>query len=113
MENNVYQNPNVQIYQNPNADYMEKANEFLKKAIISAAISTLPIGSIIAIGMASRNRQRLLEYLDRGGLHTIRIKFASAISRAGKYSGVGYTIFWAFYLLYFVILITGLIVSSR
>ena len=105
MDNNVYQNQQ----QNQNSDYLEKANRFLKSAIISSAISFLPVGSIIAISMASKNRKALLEYLDRGGLHTIRIKFASAFSRAGKYSGVGFTILWAGYLLYFLALILALI----
>lgn len=117
MENNVYQNPSYQIYQDPNADYMVKANEFLKKAIISCAISSLPIGSIIAMCMASKNRAALLDYLSRGGLHTIRIKFASALSRGGKYAGLGFTIFWAVYglifLIYIIAIITALVATSR
>ena len=53
--------------------------------------------------MATKNRKALLEYLDKGGVHTIKMKVCSALSRAGRYAGIGYTIFWALYLLYFLI----------
>lgn len=112
MENNNYQNPSAQIYQNNNEEYMAKANEFLKKAIISCAISFIPVASVIAMCMASKNRKQLLEYLDRGGLHTIRIKFASALSRAGKYSGLAYTIFWVFYAILIGCSLAGIIFAA-
>ena len=62
MENNnynaqqqYYQQPSQQqyVYVQPNDPaYLATANEFLKNAIISCCISSLPIGSIIAIFMA-------------------------------------------------------------
>ena len=81
----------------PNYNIVVK--EFLTKAIVSCAISALPIGSIIALVMASKNRDAILNYLSKGGYHTTKIKVCSALSRAGKYAGIGYTIFWGFYLL--------------
>ena len=115
MENNQYQQPQYQqaqpvyqyqapVQQQQPADphYAEVAKDFLTKAIVSCAISTLPVGSIIAINMATKNREALLGYLSRGGLHTDRIKVSSALSRAGRYGGIGFTIFWGIYALYFV-----------
>ena len=110
----VYQTPNQlkqpgyqfpDQYQLPQADpnYAAIVKDFLTKAIVSCAISSLPVGSIIAIFMATKNRKALLEYLDKGGVHTIKMKVCSALSRAGRYAGIGYTIFWALYLLYFLI----------
>ena len=114
MENNQYQQPQYQqaqpVYQyqpvqtqppfDPN--YAALAKDFLTKAIVSCAICSLPVGSIIAINMATKNREALLGYLSRGGLHTDRIKVSSALSRAGRYGGIGFTIFWGIYALYFV-----------
>ena len=104
MENNTYYQPQFnQIYAQPaDMNYNELSNEFLTMAIVSCAISTLPIGSIIAIFMASKNRKKLLDYLGRGGLHTPKIKVSSALSRAGKYSGIAMTVIWAFYMLFFL-----------
>ena len=78
--------------------YAEASKDFLTKAIVSCAIASLPVGSIIAIIIASKNRKVLLEYLERGGLHTEKIKVSSALSRAGKYAGIGFTCFWGFYI---------------
>lgn len=124
MENNQYQQPQYQqaqpvyqyqapVQQQQPADphYAEVAKDFLTKAIVSCAISTLPVGSIIAINMATKNRQALLDYLARGGLHTDRIKVSSALSRAGRYTGIGFTIFWAVYALYFAFVIGAMILS--
>ena len=58
----------------------------------------MPVGSIIALVMASKNRKAILEYLDGGGLHTEKIKVSSALSRAGKYAGIGFTCLWGFYI---------------
>ena len=97
-----YQAP-VQQQQPVDPNYAEVSTDFLTKAIVAGAISTLPVGSIIAINMATKNRAALLDYLSRGGLHTVKIKISSALSRAARYSGIGFTIFWAVWLLYYII----------
>ena len=89
-----------------NSNYNETAKDFLTKAIVSCAISTLPIGSIIAINMATKNRAALLDFLSKGGYHTMKIKVSSALSRAGRYSGIASTIFWGIYFLFIAIAIT-------
>ena len=113
MENNNY-NAQQQYYQQPvqqpqyvceqpnDPVYLAAANEYLRNAIISCCISSLPIGSIIAIFMAKKYRKQLLEFLEKGGLHTPRIKVSSALLRGGMYSGIGFTIVWGIYL-FFVI----------
>lgn len=116
MDNNQYQQPQYQQaqqtyqYQAPvqqqqpvDPNYDEVSNDFLTKAIVAGAISSLPVGSIIAINMATKNRAALLDYLSRGGLHTVKIKISSALSRGARYSGIGFTIFWAVWLLYYII----------
>lgn len=109
MENNNNNNYVQQQYQQPMApyqyrtadpNYAEAAKDFLTKAIVACAISSLPVGSIIALNMAVKNRKAILEYLDKGGLHTMKIKVSSALSRAGRYAGIAYTIIWCLYLLY-------------
>ncbi len=115
MDNNQYQQPEYQQaqqtyqYQAPvqqqqpvDPNYAAVSKDFLTKAIVAGAISTLPVGSIIAINMATKNRAALLDYLSRGGLHTVKIKISSALSRAARYSGIGFTIFWAVWLLYYI-----------
>ena len=97
----AYQAP-VQQQQPVDPNYAEVSKDFLTKAIVAGAISTLPVGSIIAINMATKNRAALLDYLSRGGLHTVKIKISSALSRAARYSGIGFTIFWAVWLLYYI-----------
>ena len=99
--------------------YEEKASGFLRSAIISCAVCSIPIGSIIAIVMGSKNYKAILEYLSEGGPHTGRIKTSAALSKTGKYVGVGMTIFWGFYLAYFAFMIimtilvaTGAIASN-
>lgn len=119
MENNNY-NAQQQYYQQPvqqpqyvyqpnDPAYLAIANEYLKNAIISCCIAALPVGSIIAIFMGKKYRTQLLEYLAKGGLHTPRIKVSSALLRAGTYAGIGYTIFWGVYLLWFLIYIIAMI----
>ena len=117
MENNQYEQPvyqyqPVQAQQPVDPNYSEVSKEFLTKAIVSCAIASLPVGSIIAIFLASKNRTALLDYLAKGGLHTDKIKFSSALSRAGKYAGIGYTCMWAFYMLYWVFMMVLVIVAA-
>lgn len=124
MDNNQYQQPEYQQaqqtyqYQAPvqqqqpvDPNYAEVSKEFLTKAIVAGAISTLPVGSIIAINMATKNRAALLDYLSRGGLHTVKIKISSALSRAARYSGIGYTILWGIWLLYYIFMMLALILG--
>lgn len=113
MENNTYYQPqNNQIYSQPaDMNYNELSKDFLTKAIVSCAISTLPVGSIIAIFMAAKNRKSLLDYLARGGLHTEKIKVSSALSRAGKYSGIAMTVLWGIYLLYIIFIFAFFILA--
>ena len=60
MENNNYQQ---QVYYQPSynsydPNYSATAKEFLTKAIIACAISSLPVGSIIAIFWHPRTEKR-------------------------------------------------------
>ena len=115
MDNNQYQQPQYQQaqqtyqYQAPvqqqqpiDPNYPAVSKEFLTQAIVAGVISSLPVGSIIAINMATKNRAALLDYLSRGGMHTVKIKISSALSRGARYSGIGFTIFWAVWLLYYI-----------
>lgn len=116
MENNNYQQtqPGYQYPEQYQVDpnYSEKVKGFLTLAIVMCAVSCLPVGSIIAIIKAGKNREDILDYIAKGGPHTTRIKVCSALSRAAKYSGIGYTIFWAGYMLYFAIVIIGVIIAA-
>ncbi len=116
MENNNYQQAQYQqpMYQTQpihnDPDYLKMANEFLTKAIVSGAISSLPVASFVALVMASKNRKKILEYLDQGGYHTFRIKTSSALSRAAKYSAIGFSIFWGIYLAVWLIYAIGMLI---
>ena len=107
MEDNNFQAP----YGAVDPNYNIVAKDFLTKAIVSCAISSLPVGSIIAIFMAVNNRKALLDYLSKGGCHTNKIKVSSALSRAGKYSGVACTIIWGVYFL-FVLAALGIAIAA-
>ena len=126
MENNNYSQQQYnqqyqQSYQQPYAtyqqpaptydpEYEQKSKDFLTKAIVSCCISTIPIGCFIAIAMATKNRKALLDYIAGGGIHTTKIQVSSALSRAGKYSGIACSVFWGIYLTYlaFALLVTFL-----
>ena len=105
-----YQAP-AQQQQPVDPNYANVAKEFLTKAIVSCAISTLPVGSIIAINMATKNREALLQYIANGGPHTDKLKLSSALSRAGRYTGIGFTIFWAVWLVYYAIMMSVVFVG--
>ena len=101
MENNNYgYQQQYQQVQPVDTSYATIVKEFLTKTIVSCAIASLPVGSIIAIFMASKNREAILEYLDRGGLHTVKVKVCSCLSRAARYTGIGCTILWGVYFIY-------------
>ena len=107
-----YAQPQAPIIQRNDPEYLKIANEFLKNAIIACAVCSLPVGSIIAINMATKNRASLLDYLSKGGYHTERIKVSSALSRAGRYGGIGFTIFWGIYLGYILISVSAVIIAA-
>jgi len=118
--NNYYQQSYGQQYVQPAAqpvdpNYAETTKSFLTKAIVACALSGFPVASIIAIIMGSNNRQDVLDYLNRGGPHTIKVKVCSCLSRAAKYAGIGYTIFWGVYLIYilFFVLIGVIGIASN
>lgn len=114
MENNNYnyQQPQTYQYQPFDPNYAEKSKGFLTRAIVMGAISSLPVASIIAIFKAKKNREEILEYIGNGGPHTPKIKCCSALSRAAFYSGIGFTIFWAVYIMIYVIVALGMIAAA-
>lgn len=107
MENNY-----VNVEPIDNAAYEEKAKSFLTKAIVACVLAAMPIGSIVAIILGSGNRTAILDYINQGGLHTVKIKVCSALSRAGKYAGIGYTIFWAVYALYMAFVMFAIVAAA-
>jgi hypothetical protein len=125
MENNEYNNyNNVETnYQpqpgvtmvNPAYDpgYAETASRFLKKAITAAILAGFPVASIIGMIMGTNNRRAILDYLDKGGLHTTRIKICSIVSRGAFFGGIGFTIFYAFYFLYIMLFLVLACVGMR
>lgn len=101
-----------QAYQQIDPNYDETASGFLKSAIIGCVLAGFPVASIIAIFKGKGNRKKILEYLEQGGMHTPKIKTASCLSRAATYGGIGMTIFYGIYFLYFGLIFAGLIFSA-
>ena len=114
MENNNYNYQQNQPYQFQAVDpnYSETVKGFLTRAIVMGAVSSLTVGSIIAIFKAKKNREDVLDYINKGGPHTTRIKVCSCLSRAAFYSGIGFTIFWAVYIMIYVIVALGMIAAA-
>lgn len=121
MENNNYQqqqyNQQPMYYTTPGYQasdpvYLARANELLKGAIIACVLAGFPVCSIIAIFKGMNNRKKVLEFLDKGGLHTPRIKFSSILSRAATYYGIGSTVLYAIMFLYYALIIGFLIFSA-
>ena len=121
MENNNYQqqqyNQQPMYYTTPGYQasdpvYLARANELLKGAIIACVLAGFPVCSIIAIFMGMNNRKKVLEFLDKGGLHTPRIKISSILSRAATYYGIGSTVLYAIMFLYYALIIGFLIFSA-
>ena len=104
MENNYYNNQSDFSHEQAMNDimYREQSKSFMTKAIVALVLSSFPIGSIVAIVMGHSNRTAILDYLDRGGMHTGKIKASSIMSRAAFFLGIGLTIFYG---IYFVILL--------
>ena len=121
MENNNYQqqqyNQQPMYYTTPGYQasdpvYLARANELLKSATIACVLAGFPVCSIIAIFMGMNNRKKVLEFLDKGGLHTPRIKISSILSRAATYYGIGSTVLYAIMFLYYALIIGLLIFSA-
>ena len=121
MENNNYQqqqyNQQPMYYTTPGYQasdpvYLARANELLKGAIIACVLAGFPVCSIIAIFKGMNNRKKVLEFLDKGGLHTPRIKISSILSRAATYYGIGSTVLYAIMFLYYALIIGFLIFST-
>lgn len=72
-------------------------NTFLAKGIVSTAISSLPVGSIIAIVMGADNRKKIKNYLANGGQKEAKVTVGSVLSGVGLGFGIGMTIFWFLY----------------
>ena len=121
MENNNYQqqqyNQQPMYYTTPGYQasdpvYLARANELLQGAIIACVLAGFPVCSIIAIFKGMNNRKKVLEFLDKGGLHTPRIKISSMLSRAATYYGIGSTVLYAIMFLYYALIIGFLIFSA-
>lgn len=122
MENNNYQQQqyyqqpqqyyNTPGYQYSDPNYLTTANALLKSAIIACVLAGFPVCSIIAIFKGIGNRKKVLEYLDKGGLHTPRIKICSILSRAATYYGIGSTVLYLIMFLYYALIIGFIIFSA-
>jgi hypothetical protein len=127
MENNYYSQQQYNPYGQPqynqpygqpqyvqqpiDPNYEEKTKSLLTKAIVACALAAMPIASIVSIIMGSKNRKDVLEYINQCGQHTVKLKVCSCLSRAAKYAGIGYTIFWGFYAMYFGSFMLATIIS--
>ena len=107
-----YGQPYQQPYQQYDPNYDETASAFLKSAIIGCVLAGFPVASIVAIFKGKGNRKKILEYIDQGGMHTPKIKTASCLSRAAIYGGIGMTIFYGIYVLYFGLIFAGIIFGA-
>ena len=109
----IYQQPVQPIMnQDVGSDYAAKSHTFLSSSIADVACSWLPIGSIICMIKAKKNRKNLLEYVYQGNPLTGKLKTASILFRVAFGVGLGFTIFYGIYAFYFVIGITGMIQAN-
>ena len=102
MENYPYQQPQYVSYEE--AQNESPTNTFLAKGIVSTAISSLPIGSIIAIIMAANNRKQIKSYIANGGKKETKVTVGSILSGVGLGFGIGMTIFWTLYIPFIFVL---------
>lgn len=112
MENNYYNNQSDFSHEQAMNDimYREQSKSFMTKAIVALALSAFPIGSIIAMIMGNSNRNAIMDYIDRGGMHTGKIKTSSILSRTAFFVGLGLTIIYG---IYFIILLCVCSTLSR
>lgn len=119
MEDNNYQPQynqpyNQPQYPQPQNDYPQYGQQlpeidtpdFLPKAIATVVMSQFPVASIIAIVFGANNKRNIRDYLAMGGKMTPKVRVSHILSTVGLWLGVGATILYGFYLLYF-----GFIVS--
>lgn len=116
MQQPVYQQPVQPVQpimnQDVGSDYAAKSHTFLSSSIADVACSWLPIGSIICMIKAKKNRKNLLEYVKQGNPLTGKLKTASILFRVAFGVGLGFTIFYGIYAFYFVIAVTEMIKAS-
>lgn len=117
MEDNNYQPQynqpyNQPQYPQPQNDYPQygqqypamETPDFLPKAIAAAVMSEFPVASIIAIIVGANNRRRIQDYLAMGGKMTPKVRVSHILSTVGLWLGVGMTIIWGIYCLYFCLI---------
>ena len=114
MEDNNYQPQynqpyNQPQYPQPQNDYPQYGQQlpeidtpdFLPKAIATVVMSQFPVASIIAIVFGANNKRNIRDYLAMGGKMTQKVRVSHILSTVGLWLGVGATILYGFYLLYF------------
>lgn len=114
MEDNNYQPQynqpyNQPQYPQPQNDYPQYGQQFpeidtpdfLPKAIATVVMSQFPVASIIAIVFGANNKRNIRDYLAMGGKMTPKVRVSHILSTVGLWLGVGATILYGFYLLYF------------
>ena len=114
MEDNNYQPQynqpyNQPQYPQPQNDYPQYGQQlpeidtpdFLPKAIAAVVMSQFPVASIIAIVFGANNKRSIRDYLAMGGKMTPKVRVSHILSTVGLWLGVGATIIYGFYLLYF------------
>lgn len=118
MEDNNYpqynQPYNQPQYPQPQNDYPQYGQQlpeidtpdFLPKAIATVVMSQFPVASIIAIVFGANNKRNIRDYLAMGGKMTPKVRVSHILSTVGLWLGVGATILYGFYLLYFGFIIS-------
>ena len=119
MEDNNYQPQynqpyNQPQYPQPQNDYPQYGQQlpeidtpdFLPKAIATVVMSQFPVASIIAIVFGANNKRNIRDYLAMGGKMTPKVRVSHILSTVGLWLGVGATILYGFYLLYFGFIIS-------
>ena len=114
MEDNNYPQYNQPQYPQPQNDYPQYGQQlpeidtpdFLPKAIATVVMSQFPVASIIAIVFGANNKRNIRDYLAMGGKMTPKVRVSHILSTVGLWLGVGATILYGFYLLYFGFIIS-------
>lgn len=94
----VYQaQPQYQPAMNVDANATATIDALFKSAILNVIFCSFPVGSIICMITAGKERKKVDEFLASGGPHTGKLKTAAALLTVAKKVGLGFTIFWAVY----------------